>query len=136
MLVLDSSLLVAALVEEEHTGFADACVRRHAADGLAAPALLRWEFANVLAMKVRRRALAPEPARVIVAAFDDLRIAFPVDEMPLAQLLEAAMRTGLTVYDAAYLELALQLGAGLATLDRALASAAHAAGVVVEAPFA
>ena len=35
----------------------------------------------------------------------------------------------LTVYDAAYLELALRVDAPLATLDRKLAAAARAAGV-------
>jgi len=38
---------------------------------------------------------------------------------------------GLTVYDAAYLELAQRLGLPLATLDQALRSAARAAGVAL-----
>ena len=47
------------------------------------------------------------------------------DLMPLAD------KYGLTVYDAAYLELALRLGISLATLDAALAKAARAAGVTL-----
>jgi predicted nucleic acid-binding protein len=42
---------------------------------------------------------------------------------------ELATEYGLTVYDAAYLELALRLEAPLATADRALAEAARKAGV-------
>ena len=42
-----------------------------------------------------------------------------------------AARHGLTVYDAAYLHLALELEAELATSDRALARAARAEGLVV-----
>jgi predicted nucleic acid-binding protein len=40
-----------------------------------------------------------------------------------------ARQHGLTVYDAAYLELAMRLGATLATSDAALARAARKAGV-------
>ncbi len=40
-----------------------------------------------------------------------------------------ARRHGLTVYDAAYLELALREGIDLATLDTELADAARAEGV-------
>jgi predicted nucleic acid-binding protein len=42
-----------------------------------------------------------------------------------------ARRHRLTVYDAAYLELALREGLALATLDTALAEAARAEGVSV-----
>jgi predicted nucleic acid-binding protein len=38
---------------------------------------------------------------------------------------------GLTIYDAAYLELAMRRGASLATTDQALAKAARAAGVTI-----
>jgi predicted nucleic acid-binding protein len=42
-----------------------------------------------------------------------------------------ARQYGLTIYDAAYLELAMRLGATLATSDTALARAAKKAGVAV-----
>ena len=45
--------------------------------------------------------------------------------------LELADRHGLTVYDAAYLQLALEIDGELATLDRASARAALAEGVIV-----
>jgi len=44
-----------------------------------------------------------------------------------------ARRHGLTVYDAAYLELALRRAASLATLDTKLSSAAASEGVEVVA---
>jgi predicted nucleic acid-binding protein len=46
-----------------------------------------------------------------------------------ARLLALARRHGLTVYDAAYLELALREGLDLATLDTELADAARAEGM-------
>lgn len=42
-----------------------------------------------------------------------------------------ARQYGLTIYDAAYLELAMRKGAALATTDHALAKAARAAGVSI-----
>jgi predicted nucleic acid-binding protein len=49
--------------------------------------------------------------------------------------IELAARHGLTVYDAAYLQLALEVDGELATCDRALARACRAEGlVVIEAP--
>jgi predicted nucleic acid-binding protein len=42
-----------------------------------------------------------------------------------------ARQYGLTIYDAAYLELAMRRGAALATTDHALAKAAKAAGVAI-----
>lgn len=42
-----------------------------------------------------------------------------------------ARQYGLTIYDAAYLELAMRRGATLATTDHALAKAAKAAGVTI-----
>ena len=42
-----------------------------------------------------------------------------------------ARQYGLTIYDAAYLELAMRRGASLATTDHALAKAARAAGVLI-----
>jgi predicted nucleic acid-binding protein len=48
-----------------------------------------------------------------------------------AQVMGLARRHRLTVYDAAYLELALREGVALATLDGPLAAAAKAEGVPV-----
>lgn len=49
----------------------------------------------------------------------------------LLRALELAERHGLTVYDATYLHLAMDIDAPLATLDRQLAAAARAEGVEV-----
>jgi predicted nucleic acid-binding protein len=49
----------------------------------------------------------------------------------LQRALSLARSHALTAYDASYLELALRLGAGLATFDRKLAVAARSVGVPV-----
>ena len=65
------------------------------------------------------------------------RIAVAVDAAPLEdQVLALARQHRLTVYDAAYLELALRQDLPIATLDMPLAAAARAEGVALigEAP--
>jgi predicted nucleic acid-binding protein len=58
------------------------------------------------------------------------RIAVAIDAPPLEnQVLGLARQHRLTVYDAAYLELAMREALPLATLDTALADAARAEGV-------
>jgi len=50
-------------------------------------------------------------------------------ERALSQVLAAARQLAISVYDASYLELAMRLGASLATRDTRLRAAAAAAGV-------
>ena len=59
-------------------------------------------------------------------------MAIGIDRAPVSEtVLTLARRHRLTVYDAAYLELAGRREAPLATLDKKLAAAARAAGVAL-----
>lgn len=136
MLIIDSSFLIAVLFEEEHTAFAVDQLNQGMADGLTAPGLLRWEVANVLRNKVMRKVTTTEEAVARLDALNALSICYPEREASPEALLVLSVDTGLTAYDAAYFELAERLGAPLATLDVAMARAARAAGLVVQAPFA
>ena len=96
---------------------------------LLAPAHFRPEVANALLRSVR---LHPSDgvARIerLVRAGVDI-----VDRgvVGLVESVEYASRHGLTVYDAAYLAMAVQLDGELATRDKALARAARQEGVEV-----
>lgn len=136
MLVVDSSFLVAVLFEEEHTVFAVDRLNQGMGETLAAPALLRWEVANVLRNKVMRKLTTAEEAVARLDALAALSIRHPEREASPEDLLLLSLGTGLTAYDAAYFELARRLHAPLATLDVAMARAARAAGLMVQAPFA
>lgn len=97
--------------------------------GATVPALWRWEVQDVL----RRLHLAGRLTKSVDFIRTELReLPIAVDN-ELTRLFgdEAALaaRYRLTVYDAAYLELALRLHAPLATTDKALAAAARAANV-------
>ncbi len=118
-LVLDSSALVALLVDAGPTGEWAAEAVRSAE--IAAPELALFETGNVL----RRRQLAGdlEPVEATLAHGDLL--ALPLHLWPYAALAERAwaLRGALTIYDASYVALAELLEASMLTLDRRLARA-------------
>lgn len=102
-----------------------------ARDGALVPAIWALEVANGLLMGKRRGRLN----EAAVERFATLFIGLPLKvdcgsmEQGLRVVLPLAARLGLTVYDAAYLELAMRLGIPLATRDRQLAAAAQGCGV-------
>lgn len=97
-----------------------------------APSLLRWEVANG---QLRGRGLQ---ASVVITRMERLAaVGIETADRGLAGLLETislADRHRLTVYDALYLQLAIDVEGDLATLDTALAAAAQAEGVTVLQP--
>lgn len=116
--VLDASALAALLFGEPE---AEAIAEQLTDARLVAPALLGFELANVCLIKARRH---PEQRPALIAAFR-LRDRLEVEEVAVDYdaALELAVATGLTAYDASYLWLCRQLGAGLVTLDKQLAKA-------------
>jgi len=132
-LVVDCSVTMAWCFEDECDELADTVLDR-LADGEAwVPSLWPLEVANVLiAAERRRRLTAADSARFI-----ELLMGLPIvvddrsHERALSQVLAAARQLGISVYDASYLELAMRLGATLATRDTQLSAAAASAGVPV-----
>jgi predicted nucleic acid-binding protein len=95
------------------------------------PPLWRWEVANVLLMaEKRRRITAGESGRHLV-----LLKGLPIEQDEHSNheswnaALSLARKHGLTVYDAAYLELALRKCLPLGSLDAELRKAAKSEGV-------
>lgn len=119
MLVVDASVVVAALHGPSAEGaWAEAEV---SVGGLHAPDVLPYEVTSVL----RRMVLAGKTSEARArAALEDYR-ALPVVLVPFEGLAERVweLRHNVAVYDAAYVALAEQLGAPLATLDEKLAQA-------------
>ncbi|MGK7297511.1 MAG: type II toxin-antitoxin system VapC family toxin [Candidatus Wenzhouxiangella sp. M2_3B_020] len=117
-LVVDCSVLAAVLFDEaEREEAAMAMAGRE----LFAPDLLDHEIAS-LALK-KSRAGFPELARQALADLEVIDLTRTrIDAIARFELAE---RSGLTAYDAAYLQLAVELRAPLATFDRALGEAAR-----------
>ena len=126
--VLDASTVLAWLLGDERAVEAEALIRRVNLDGAVAPRLMALEVPNGLRNRMRRGLLKSDERDLLLDDFSKLSIAWD-DQVDPSQLALLADLHDLTVYDAAYLALALRLNLPLATLDRRLALAARAAGL-------
>jgi predicted nucleic acid-binding protein len=135
--VLDCSLTVAWFFEDEMNRYAQAVEDSLAAAAAAVvPGLWPLEVANALLVGERRSRATEANVTTFLRLLAALPIALDDDTASRAwqQSLHLARSHRLSVYDAAYLELALRQGLPLATLDDRLAAAATAAGVPAYKP--
>ncbi len=131
--VLDCSVTMAWVFPDEATE-ETARLRDALREGRAfVPALWPIEVANVLLVATRRGRIAETDWPRIWRNLEALPITIePVSTSRIrGTVLDHASVHGLSVYDATYLELAIRMRLPLATLDRALADAARAAGLEV-----
>ena len=132
-LILDSSATLAWIYGDEITEAIRRVFDAIADNGALVPALWRLEVANSLTMAVRRRRIDLDFRRAALAdlALLDITTDQQTDSYAWTDTLNLADRFQLTVYDAAYLELAQRRVLPLATLDQDLRNAALAIGVEV-----
>jgi predicted nucleic acid-binding protein len=119
MIVVDSSVLVAALLVDRQFGVWAA--QTVVANDLIAPALAAFEAANI----IRRHAAAGlVDAQLAAAAHRDLAL-LTVEYWPYHAVAERCweLRQNLTIYDAAYVAVAEATKSPLYTLDQRLAGA-------------
>jgi len=92
-----------------------------------------YEVRNSVLMGLRRKRITHADAQEFLDSIRELpiRLADPVSYDGVFTL---ADRYGLTVYDAAYLDLAIREGLPLASLDNALCKAASSSNVVLFEP--
>jgi predicted nucleic acid-binding protein len=132
-LVIDSSVTLSWFFEDERSALADQVLRRVVEAGAVVPSLWRLEVANALQMAVRHKRI---DAKFRDASIADLRV-LPIaidpdtDRHAWGSTLILAERCQLTLYDAAYLELAQRAGLPLASLDKQLRAASAAIGVAL-----
>ncbi len=127
--VLDASVTACWAFDDEDHPLAALAIERMRTDEAHVPALWWFEVRNILIVNERRGRLTVDHTATFLRALSRLGIA--VDTSPdEAAILALARRHRLTVYDAAYLELARREALPLATLDSALAAAARAEGLV------
>lgn len=132
-LVLDSSVTLAWVYSAETTEAISDVLARVTESGAWVPALWRLEIGNVLEMGVRK---GRTDAAFRDAALADL-VLLPItvdpetDRHAWGATAKLAIRHRLTLYDAAYLELARRRSLPLATLDQDLRTAAAAEDIVL-----
>lgn len=136
LFVLDASVALAWFIDRPIPPFAAqvAGVLEREEGRALVPALWRVEVSNGLVIAERRNVLTASDTADAIRRIEMLlvRSIESVDEpVQIRRALSAAQESGLTAYDAVYLDLARQQRLPLATLDRQLAAAAKKAGVTL-----
>lgn len=130
MFVVDASVILAWSLEDKSSEAAESAVERLLAEGGLAPAHWPLEIANGLRSAERRGRIDEPSIRRLAARLAGLPVDIaPVELSTALGVIEAARRHDLSVYDAAYLDLADVRGLPLATVDDRLARACRAASV-------
>jgi predicted nucleic acid-binding protein len=130
-LVLDSSATLAWLFADETTPAISHLFDRVADHGAVVPGLWWLEVANSLTSALRRNRIDAEFRRAALADLATLDITTDPHTASQAwtDTISLADQHRLTLYDAAYLELARRRALPLATLDQDLRAAAAACGL-------
>ena len=127
-IVLDASIATVWALADEQDPLADTAMACLMEGSARVPALWWYEIRNVLVINERRKRITAAGSQEYLEILSLLPIVmdFGRDEDAILHL---ARRYQLTFYDATYLELAIRTSMPLATLDRALRTAATAVGV-------
>jgi len=133
-LILDASIACAWCFPDEQTDYTNSVLRAVSLsfDALA-PRLWAYEVRNSVLMGLRRGRIRRSHADRFLASLSGMRVRL-TDPFSYDAVFELADRHGLTVYDTAYLELAIREGLPLASLDGALRNAALKSGVLLFQP--
>lgn len=135
--VLDASVTLAVLLEDESSPYADAVIEFLKREEAVASRIWPLEVANAILTAVRRGRILAADAPLLVGAMNGLRVDVDREtaDAPLAlAVVNFGIAHGLTAYDASYLELAIRRALPLATIDRRLRDAASAAGIPILQP--
>ncbi len=133
--VIDASIASAWCFPDEQTDYTKAvfqAVSSSAVDPVA-PRLWAYEIRNSVLMGLRRGRISKPDSEQFLASLNDLNVRLG-EPASYDQVFALAQAHGLTVYDAAYLEIAMQERVPLASLDRQLVRAAGTVGVELFQP--
>ena len=128
--VIDASIASAWCFPDEQTDYAKAvfhAVSSSAVDTVA-PRLWAYEIRNSVLMGIRRGRISKSDSEQFLLSLNELNVRLS-EPQSYDDVFSLAQAHGLTVYDAAYLNIAMHEGLPLASLDRQLVRAAEAAGV-------
>ena len=129
-IVIDNSVFLAWCMGDEEEPTANSAMQQVIEQGGVAPRIWWYELRNALLVNERRGRISPQQVSDTLA--DSLALGILMDdEHDESRLLDLARRYELTVYDAAYLEVAVRRSLPLATLDLRLRRAAETVGITV-----
>jgi predicted nucleic acid-binding protein len=132
-LVIDASVIIGILMPDEETATASAVASHLLSSKGLVPFHWYAEVANSLALAVKRKRISLVYRNLAVGRLADFDITHDLQSGTacFGATLQLSDFYGLTVYDAAYLELAIRSGQQLASLDTALLRAARLEGIDV-----
>ena len=132
--VLDASVTLPWFLQDERTVFTDTLFAALGQQEYWVPFIWRLEFPNALLAAERKRRIDRQTRHEALDLASGMAVRVDMAPVNMKAISALAERHGLSTYDASYLELAIRQGCALATLDRILAQAALAEGVVVQSP--
>lgn len=134
--VIDASATLPWCFADEATAATNAALTRlRTGDEATVPAHWPVEVANALLIAVRRKRISPADAHQFLLDLEFLPIRVNTKNPVRTGVFPLAEQYGLTVYDAAYLELAMRESTPLMTLDNDLRKAARVSGVPLVEPL-
>jgi len=130
-IVIDNSVVMSWCFEDEASDYADSVLNELKITSAMVPSIWPYEVVNVLLVAERQKRLKQAESVQFVTLLSQLSILVDEDspEKSMKDVLALGRETGLSSYDAAYLELAMRNGFPLATIDKKLTAAAKAVDV-------
>ena len=124
-LVLDASIALAWVYSDERNDAVEGVLEEVLRAGASVPAIWRLEVGNSLELSVRRGRIDRTYRDAALSDLSSLNIVVDAETSQHAwsSTMALAERFGLTLYDAAYLDLAERLASPLASLDNELRAA-------------
>jgi predicted nucleic acid-binding protein len=128
LIVLDASITVSWLLDEPSAWDLESVLRT---ERIIVPSHWTVEVGHAILKALRRNTIRQEQLIGIASDLDGLSISIqpPIDVAAIVPLLNFAWEHGLTMYDAAYVQLARNRTAKLATLDKAMGQTAAKLGI-------
>ncbi len=128
----DASVALSWVIPSQSSGATDSLLDQvMAGSGIAVPSLWPYEVANSLVVLLRRKRILQDDYLAARAVFSGLRASIDDEgaHFTASRISDLALDRGLSVYDAAYLELAIRKRLALASRDADLNRAATHCGV-------
>ena len=125
--VVDNSVVMAWCFEDQASRYSDAVLDRLVETEALVPGIWPLEVTNVLSVAGRKGRLGKADATRFIELLRNLPIVVE-QELPgrvFSEVFALAHDTGLSSYDASYLDLAMRAGIPIATLDKAVRKSAR-----------
>jgi predicted nucleic acid-binding protein len=133
--VIDASVASAWCFPDEETDYTRAVLQAISSSVVdtIAPQLWAYEVRNSVLMGIRRGRITKPDSQQFLVSLNELNVRLS-EPASYDDVFSLAQEHGLTVYDAAYLNIAIQEHLPLASLDRRLIRAAEMAGIELYQP--